>query len=264
MALKSEKRYKSIRDEEEKVIDYDIQEFLAAYTAKTVEAEKIESTIDVLRTYMPKANVKYQFSKLIGNEITYVTKAYWICSILVFVCSLFLWFNQRFTAYDTILYATPIPVLLGVLVLGRGKKENMWELEKSFRYSYSMILQARLVMILSFTAIFNITLTLMLYENQGAEYLLRYMATWIAPISILIAVNLFCMMKITTANTLGITFLLWSIALGVWKNQMIAFFQQAESLMIVISMVISISIFLCSIVYFNRKSKIYEGDLAWN
>ena len=249
---------------DDEFFDREISEFLATYTVETVDEDKVDETIDVLRAYMPKAKNKYQLFKLMKNEITYVNKMYWVISMIVIILGIMVTNQQNYSAYETLLYISPIPIILGIYEIERSKRENMWELEKSFKYSYSKVMLAKMIIIMAFTTIINMLLSLFIYSGQSTSELIRIMTAWIVPICIVFSINIIILNKVSSNYSIIITSVLWIITLVLGRKWIINFIEGAEIILLIITMAISISIFLFAALQFYNNSKKYEGELSWS
>lgn len=245
-------------------LDLEIREFLASYTVNTIDEDKIDETIDVLRTYMPKEKDKYQIFNLIKNEITYVNKTYLLISMLIMILGIISTLQQNYSIYETLLYISPIPMLLGIYEVQRGMREKVWELEKSFKYSYSKIMVTRIIIIMSFTTILNMVLSLFICGGQESGNLIRVMTAWIAPISMVFLTNIIILNKFSSNYSSIITSTFWIIILVFGGNKIMSFIEGAKIISLIITIAISILIFLYAILKFYNYSQKYEGELSWN
>lgn len=245
-------------------LDLEISKFLETYTVNTVDEDKIDETIDVLRAYMPRVKDKYQVVNLIKNEITYVNKMYWFISILVMILGIIFIAEKNYSIYDTLLYISPVPTVIGIYEIQRGKRENMWELEKSFKYSYSKIMLTRILIIMSFATILNLILSLFIWGGYESSELIRIMTAWIAPISIVFLINVIILNKVSSNYSAIFTSIFWIVILVFGQDDVITFIEGAKVISLVVTIVISISIFLFTILKFYKYEKKYEGDLSWS
>ena len=249
---------------EDQFFDREISEFLFAYTVETMDEEKMDETIDVLRAHMPKAKDKYKIFKLMKNEITYVNKGYWAISILVMILGIIVTNQQNYSTYETLLYISPIPIILGIYEIERGKREKMWELEKSFKYSYSKVMLSKMIVIIAFTTIINMILSLFIYSGQSSSELLRVMTAWIAPTCIVFSINIIILNKVSGTYSTMITSALWMITLVLGRARIINFIEGAEIVSLIITISISMVIFLFVTLQFYNDAEKYGGELLWS
>lgn len=244
--------------------DNEISEFLNSYTVKTIDEEKVDKTIDVLRTYMPNKEDKYQLFKLVKNEITYINKMYWIMSIILMILGVVVTSEQKYSVYETLLYISPIPIIIGVYEIERSKRSCMWELEKSFKYSYSKIVFVRIIIIMAFTTMINIILSLFIYNGQTSGELIRIMTAWIVPICIVFSINLIIVNKVSSGYSMIIASSLWIITLILGSERIIRFIEGGEIILVVVTMSISVLICLFTTLQFCNNARKYEGGLLWS
>ncbi len=249
---------------EDQFFDREISEFLFAYTVETMDEEKMDETIDVLRAHMPKAKDKYKIFKLMKNEITYVNKGYWAISILVMILGIIVTNQQSYSTYETLLYISPIPIILGIYEIERGKREKMWELEKSFKYSYSKVMLSKMIVIIAFTTMINMILSFFIYSGQDTSELLRVMTAWIAPTCIVFSINIIILNKVSSTYSTMITSALWMITLVLGRARIINFIEGAEIISLIITISISMVIFLFATLQFYNNAEKYGGELSWS
>lgn len=147
---------------DDEFMDKEIEDFLASYVVKDCDKERIDETIDVLKSYIPKQKEKHVLLKMIKNELTYANKIYLLASLIFIILGIFLTARIKVSSYYIMLFASPIPVIIGLYELAKSRMNHMWELEKSMKYSCSIISLAKIIIVIGTSSILNIFLSLVL------------------------------------------------------------------------------------------------------
>lgn len=257
-------REREQRLNDSKSMDEEIENFLSLYMAETVEDEKIDETIEVLRRYMPNKKVKSSLRFLVRNEITYINKTYWIISLCIILFGMFIVDNYDISIYKTLLYISPIPIMLGMFEVSRGKREGVWELEKSLKYSYSKIVLSRIIIIMSFTSSINILLLIFSDYAQTSIMLIKLLTVCIMPVCLLSSLTLFLMIKISTSKSVMLISGSWFILIAKNEKNIVNIIEKTRDIALVIAIVISFIIFILSVFYFYKVEQGYEGEISWS
>ena len=195
--IKEHLRYDDIENEDfEILLDeefLDIENFLNSYIVKDVNEENIDLTIDKLRIYMPQnknenenENV-YLYSKvrtsigLLKMQFKIFNKLYLIASMMLVLCGVIGTIKLNLNPYLCAYTVSPIPILIGLAEILRGKEENMWELELSYKYSFREILFAKLVIISTTAIALSLVTSLILTGTYSEVSLLKIINICLIP-----------------------------------------------------------------------------------
>lgn len=166
----------------------EMEQFIDVFNDYSVEyptQNEIDQCIENLRIYVPKKKSLLQiFEKLLSRgqiEISYINKLYWIISILVFLITFKLAINMSINPYKVIMSISPIPLLLGLIEVFKGKENNMLELELSFKISGKEIIISRIIIIGIFNIILNTVMSLLFFKSGIDVELLKINILWIVP-----------------------------------------------------------------------------------
>ncbi|EPY2276995.1 hypothetical protein ACXAT3_001723 [Clostridium sporogenes] len=181
----------------------EMEEFIDAFNNYSIEypnQNEIDHCIEILRVYVPKKKSLLQgFEKLLVRgkiELSYINKLYWIISIIIFLITFKLAINISINPYKVIMSISPIPLLLGLIEVFKGKENNMLELELSFKISGKEIIISRIIIIGVFNIILNTVMSLLFFKSGIDVELLKINILWIVPfvwinlIAFIIAKNL--------------------------------------------------------------------------
>lgn len=250
--------YDDLNDIEfDNLIDEDLKEievFLDSYIVKKVDEEKIENTIDALREYVPKQAKQSIVIKLkqalIGNiksivnltefNISLVSKSYWILSLVIILLGVIATKKFNFNIYSSAIIMSPIPVLLGIFELIKGKEENVWELELSYKYSLKETLLCKLVIILIFSILTSLIMTVALYNTNCEISLLKMIKLSLIPMFITSAISLVIVSLYRNSNSICVCVVIWMIQAATIDEKTIENILTIDNLTIVFMLIVSI------------------------
>lgn len=250
--------YDDLNDIEfDNLIDEDLKEielFLDSYMVKKVDDQKIENTIDVLREYIPKQAeegiaIKLKQS-LIGNiksiinlaqfNISLVSKSYWILSLVLILLGVIATKKFNFNIYSSAIIMSPIPILLGIFELIKGKEENVWELELSYKYSLKETLLCKIVIILIFSILISLIMTVTLYNTNCEISLLKMIKLSLIPMFVTSAISLIIVSLYRNSNSIGVCVAIWMIQAATIDEKTIENILTIDNLTIIFTLIVSI------------------------
>lgn len=267
--------YDDLNDIEfDNLIDEDLKEielFLDSYMVKKVDDEKIENTIDVLREYIPKQAeegiaIKLKQS-LIGNiksiinlaqfNISLVSKSYWIISLVLILLGVIATKKFNFNIYSSAIIMSPIPILLGIFELIKGKEENVWELELSYKYSLKETLLCKIVIILIFSILISLIMTVILYNTNCEISLLKMIKLSLIPMFVTSAISLIIVSLYRNSNSIGVCVAIWMIQAATIDEKTIENILTIDNLTIIFTLIVSIILTIYASKLFYKMSVNY-------
>lgn len=267
--------YDDLNDIEfDNLIDEDLKEielFLDSYMVKKVDDEKIENTIDVLREYIPKQAeegiaIKLKQS-LIGNiksiinlaqfNISLVSKSYWILSLVLILLGVIATKKFNFNIYSSAIIMSPIPILLGIFELIKGKEENVWELELSYKYSLKETLLCKIVIILIFSILISLIMTVTLYNTNCEISLLKMIKLSLIPMFVTSAISLVIVSLYRNSNSIGVCVAIWMIQAVTIDEKTIENILTIDNLTIIFTLIVSIILTIYASKLFYKMSVNY-------
>lgn len=199
----------------------DIEDFLQSYVVEKADESSVDETIDVLRAYMPKeasensinkiSNIIKSRLELVRFNLSLVSKSYWIFSLLLILGGLAITIKSNENIYESILMVSPVPILLGLIELTKGKAENVWELELSYKYSLKELVLAKLVIIGVFSIAISILMSFVLVGNYCEINMMKMISIWLIPMFITASVSLFIVSMYRNVNSIGLCVGIWLI-----------------------------------------------------
>lgn len=227
--IKENLRYDDIENEDfEILLDeefLDIENFLNSYIVKEVNEENIDLTIDKLRNYMPQ-NKNEEINKnenmdlyskvstsmgLLKMQFKIFNKLYLIASIILVLCGVIGTIKLNLNPYLCAYTVSPIPILIGLAEILRGKEENMWELELSYKYSFREILFAKLVIISTTAIALTLVTSLILAGTYSEVSLLRIINICLIPTCFISLISLILASIYRGMNSIVLSTSIWIV-----------------------------------------------------
>lgn len=199
----------------------DIEDFLDSYVINKVDEQKIDSTIDILKSYMPKQEVqaiKEQsiFLERIKNNIdlvkfqfSLISKIYFISSLLLILVGTITTIKLNLSIYLSASIIAPIPILLGIFEIIKGRDENVWELELSYKYSLREIVLSRLIIINIVSILISIIISIGLKNTYSEINLFKMISVWLIPIFLVGSISLAITSIYRSINSIALCIAIW-------------------------------------------------------
>lgn len=266
-----EKKQKVVSDEEalnHKLMD--MEKELNEYLVKYPDSNHIQSTIESLHQYVPNPAVKQvpfgqktvKLLKLSLSELLFMNKLYWVTSFILFILGYFVTLSQSYNPAMTLFVLAPLPFVIGLVELFKGREQGMLEIEMSCKFSAHKIMLSRLLIISMFNIILNIILTISFKPLFDGENILRMISVWFLPLIIFSALALWL-----NTNVRGVLFnitfvFLWLITSITIINNPV-WIQNLLTLPISLfmsAMLFGIGLFTYQVIQLTKKYSIYDGE----
>lgn len=261
-------RCENIEDEQfEELLEVDlidIENFLDSYVVSKVDEEKIDSTIDILKLYMPKEEVQhvkvqeYLVDKLKENislvkfQFSLISKVYFLASLLLILVGTITTIKLNLSIYLSAAIIAPIPILIGIGAIIKGREENVWELELSYKYSLREIVFSRLIIINVASVLISIMMSLILNNAYSQINLLKMISIWLIPIFLVGSVSLIITSFYRGINSIALCISIWILgAMSISVYETIADITHINTFMI---LGVSVIFTLVSMKLFYKKS----------
>lgn len=261
-------RCENIEDEQfEELLEADladIEDFLDSYVVSKVDEEKIDSTIDVLKSHMPKEEVQhvkvqeYLLDRIKENiglvkfQFSLIGKVYFIASLLLILLGTITTIRLNLSIYLSASIIAPIPILIGIFEIIKGREENVWELELSYKYSLREIVFSRLIIINIVSVLISIMMSLILNNAYSQINLLKMISIWLIPIFLVGSVSLIVTSFYRGINSIALCISIWILGvMNISVYETIADITHINTFMI---LGISVIFTLASMKLFYKKS----------
>ena len=261
-------RCKSIEDEDfEELLEeelMDIESFLDSYIVNKIDEEKIDSTIEILKEHMPKLEIqviKEQISfvdkvreniSLVKFQFSMMNRLYFIASLLLIFIGTITTLKLNISIYLSASIIAPIPILLGVFEIIKGRDENVWELELSYKYSLREIILSRLIIINLISIVTSITMSIILTNTYSSINLLEMISIWLIPVFIIGTIALVVISLYRSINSITLCIVIW--ILGVMSISMYESFVGIVDINTFVVLGISLVSLIISMKLFYKKS----------
>ena len=261
-------RCENIEDEQfEELLEADladIEDFLDSYVVSKVDEEKIDLTIDVLKSHMPKEEVQHvkvqeylldrikENISLVKFQFSLISKVYFIASLLLILLGAITTIRLNLSIYLSASIIAPIPILIGIFEIIKGREENVWELELSYKYSLREIVFSRLIIINVVSVLISIMMSLILNNAYSQINLLKMISIWLIPIFLVGSVSLIVTSFYRGINSIALCISIWILgAMSISVYETIADITHINTFMI---LGISVIFTLASMKLFYKKS----------
>ena len=261
-------RCKSIEEEDfEKLLEedlIDIENFLNSYVVSKVDEEKIDRTIEILKDYMPKQEVQVSNEqntfldtireniRLVKFQFTMMNKLYFIASLLLILIGTITTIKLNLSIYLSASMIAPIPILLGLFEIIKGREENVWELELSYKYSLREIILSKLIIINIVSIVTSIALSITLNNTYSSINLLKMISIWLIPIFIIGSISLIITSLYRSMNSIALCISIW--ILGVMSISIYEKIADIPNINTFVVLGLSLVLLTISMKFFYKKS----------
>lgn len=270
--IKENLRYDDIENEDfEILLDeefLDIENFLNSYIVKEVDEESIDLTIDKLRNYMPQNKneeiIKNEnmnlYSKvstsmgLLKMQFKIFNKLYLIASIILVLCGVIGTIKLNLNPYLCAYTVSPIPILIGLAEILRGKEENMWELELSYKYSFREILFAKLVIISTTAIALTLVTSLILTGTYSEVSLLRIINICLIPTCFISLISLILASIYRGMNSIVLSTSIWMVVSNMVDNHTINYIVNVKNYKLFLVLILLFGLTMVASKVFYKKS----------
>jgi hypothetical protein len=233
----------------------DIEDFLDNYVINKVDEQKIDSTIDILKSYMPKQEVQAikeqgiflermkNYIDLVKFQFSLIGKVYIISSLLVILVGTITTIKLNLSIYLSASIIAPIPILLGIFEIIKGRDENVWELELSYKYSLREIVLSRLIIINVVSILISIIISIGLNNTYSEINLFKMISIWLIPIFLVGSISLAITSIYRSINSITLCIAIWILGvLGISIYEKIAEITNINTFIVLAMSVISVVI----------------------
>ncbi|OEH94244.1 hypothetical protein [Bacillus solimangrovi] len=199
-------------------INKELEQFdsLNDFSVEFPSEEDMYQTIETLRQYVPNQQEKTIFNKLSdllhlsAIEFFFIDKSFWLSNLAFFTLGLLFGMTAEVNPYVAIMVLSPIPFLVGLLEVFKGKDDNVNELISTLKYSAQQLVLARMVIIGAYNFGLSIGLiSLLSFFGEGQLILTKILLYWIIPFMLVASLGLWLAQKIKGQLAAPITVLIW-------------------------------------------------------
>ncbi|MEI5907945.1 hypothetical protein WAK64_12855 [Bacillus spongiae] len=236
-------------------VDEELENFplLQDFSVEFPSDEEMFHTIEELRQYVPQQqentsiNQLSRLIKLSASELFHIEKSFWSANLVFFVIGLLLAITNNSNPYFTIMLLSPVPFLIGLLQIFKGRDENVLELELTFKYTAQQQMLAKMVVIGVYNFILNIILiTLLSLFGEGQLIVSKMLLYWIIPFSLVASIGLWVTQKVKGPIAVPSLVISWTAFTFIYmmNEGAISYFETKPFIFYVITFVLSILFFI--------------------
>ncbi|MCA0987515.1 hypothetical protein [Guptibacillus algicola] len=201
----------------EESVEEEIANYLEHYTVEYPDDDAIDQTIESLRAYVPEpqsngAAIREKLQGLLrhsAREISVIGSLFWVMNVIFFICgfSYVLFFEGD--PYSTMFFLAPIPFLIGLGEVFKGREAGLYEIELACKYSAQHIMMSRLFVIGTYNFVISAVLICALSVTIENILLLKLVGYWILPTTLVSSVGLFLTIRFRSSITVPVTLAIW-------------------------------------------------------
>ncbi|REK76949.1 hypothetical protein [Paenibacillus paeoniae] len=179
-----------------------------ARTVEAVQRHMAQSRAGKVRTVGIRIR---ELHSLALSEITFMNPMYWITCLALYVAGVLLILGGL-NATFIITAIAPMPFLLGLMEVFKGRDSRMMELEASCKFNAVQIILVRLWIVTVYSVLVNSILSLLFTPNGGELLLKDVTLLWLTPLSLTSGLALTMAVSFRSSRVV-ITFLpMWLVA----------------------------------------------------
>jgi hypothetical protein len=247
-----------------------LQEYYVPYPAE----DQIENTIESLRQYVPATRksvfVRYQnLTKLVKDaaiSINFMGISYWVVTLLLYAMGYVALVSLPGDAYQLIFVLAPIPVILGLLQVFRGREENVTELELACKITPQEIVISKILVICAYNAILNLALSTILSFQSPFIILWKMTLLWLMPMIFTGSIALWFCSKVKGSYSMLLSLIFWVLSSFVLVSQE-QLFEKVINLnpwLLAAFICIGIGVFAAQIVKIKNRYFFERSVSTWN
>ena len=198
----------------------ELQGLLKEYSVPLPSEDMIEATINNLSQYVPEKKNTFELlcEKIhhlvhhAASDLTFMSKGYWISSILIFILGYLITVTADHNPCNTILLLSPIPFIIGVLEICKGRDEKVLEIELACKISPQEMMLSRLVVIGLYSIVLNSLLACALSTVESGILIWRITLLWLTPLTVIGSITLWLASRIRGGYVATAMLSLWVVS----------------------------------------------------
>jgi hypothetical protein len=197
-----------------------LERAMGEYSVPFPQEYQIDLTVDTLRQYVPSKRQFHQvyldrlgflFDRAVA-EVSFISKIYWLASIVLFVTGYIVAVTSYWNFYGPIVILAPIPFVLGMLEVFKGREKGVLEIELTCKISAREIMLSRLVLIGVYNILLNTLFSTVISMIIPKIVLWKILLLWITPFTGVSAVALWLAMKVRGGYAVTLLISGWVVA----------------------------------------------------
>ena len=197
---------------------------------------EIEKTINALRSSMPSLNTNSNYFYLLRLATHEVRPTYFVISIILTVLLGTIGTRIMSAPMLTSFCTAPVPILLIFCRYVWRDNKSMQELEQTFRYSFTQMLTARMLVLSVFCLLSLFVLTTIIYTMVNSISFVRTVLCGLMSLTIISGILLLCADKARENELMMISVAIWILV------SFIAFYLNADIFLSGCSLILLLSV----------------------
>ncbi|MDU0297109.1 hypothetical protein RWY47_09525, partial [Paraclostridium sp. MRS3W1] len=191
---------------------------------------------------------------LLKMQFKIFNKLYLIASIILVLCGVIGTIKLNLNPYLCAYTVSPIPILIGLAEILRGKEENMWELELSYKYSFREILFAKLVIISTTAIALTLVTSLILTGTYSEVSLLRIINICLIPTCFISLISLILASIYRGMNSIVLSTSMWMVVSNMVDNDTINYIVNVKNYKLFLVLILLFVLTIIASKLFYKKS----------
>lgn len=248
-------------------VEEEVTDFLEHYTVEYPDEIAIDQTVEALREYVPtprskRARVRERMEGLLHHavrELSTIGGLFWIMNLVFFLGGFSYVTILEGNPYLTLFFLAPIPMLLGLLEVFKGRETGLYEIELSCKYSAQQIMMSRLLIV----GIYNGLLSMLLISTFSVVVdnilLMTLLGYWILPSVLVSSLGLFLSIQLRSSTSIPVTVGLWIATVAIVSSSVdiVRLLESITARVYVVILFISL-LFLVSQIYRVKRGVQFE------
>lgn len=245
---------------------------LSEYRVPTPPPDVVDDLINRLQPLMPvqtqRKHAWHRFRLLHDTllGIRFMSVSFWIVTVFLYLTGYAVAMHSPQNLIQTVLFLTPIPLILSMRELFHGREEGVYELELSCRIPPQELMVARALTTLVYNMVLNTVLSLVLVSWMPSVLLWKITVLWLSPLLLTGAIMLFLCGHIRGPLTVPACLCCWVAAALFLSNQggIIDHLLRQEIWVLAIPTLLCAMLYAASIIRLHNRYA-FEGSLhIWN
>lgn len=250
----------------------EMAKLLSEYRVSAPSADVVDDLIARMQPLMPakprRGYVRYRAHLLRGAllGVRFMSPSFWLLSLLLYAAGYAVAVQTPQNPVQVVLFLAPLPLLLSMRELFRGREEGVYELELACRIAPQELTVARVLAALVYNTALNAGLSLALVSTQPSALLWKITLLWLTPMLLTGAVTLFLCGHIRGPLAVPSCLCCWVAAALFLSSQsgLLSRLLRQELWQLALPVAIGAALYIMTVVRLHSRYA-YEGSLRpWN
>ncbi|MGO4541723.1 hypothetical protein [Paenibacillus sp. 2TAB19] len=206
-------------------LDEEMKLLLDDYSVEYPSEDAIVRTIDTLRPYVISPELRHSTKGRLPIKrdlftMLHIRSGFWLINVLFFLAGLYFWGYKDGDPYTILMLLAPVPFLIGLLEIFRGRDDGLIELEMSCKYSAQQLLLAKMVVIGGYNVLLS-SLLITAFGMFGEPIVLtKLLMYWVAPFTVVSSIGFSVACRVRGAVSTAVMLTLWLFSIiGIMSSE---------------------------------------------